>query len=227
MAGGEAVGRGDERRRRSTPRRRRLDPGVARAQLLDAGRELVAERYLGDTLSHLRINDVAREAGITSGAFYHYWDGQEDYRDDVLAALLDGDRVDADPELLVPEARSGDVVRWIGRAVDAATEVLRADPDHRLELALWAHDEPRARERLRERADRTDAVWAHVLGCLLESSGRHAGPVGGLSELARLAVALSDGLRTEALVDESVLTGRRRGPSPATLLLLLLVVGAT
>ncbi len=86
---------------------------------------------------------------------------------------------------------------------------------------------PSAREPLLRRARRTELVWAGAIGPFLARGGRRATPVGGLANLATLAVALSDGLRTQALIEPSLLDRRGRGPSPAALLALLLLVGAT
>jgi len=201
---------------------------VARAQLLAAGIELVAARSLGDTLGHLRINDLARGAGLTSGAFYHYWSGQDAYRAEVLVALLAGDRSDARADLFsVPGSTvPTDPVACVLDAVGRATGLLADDPGHRLELALWVHDEPRATDELRRRAQRTDAAFAAAIGRLLEAGDRRADPLGGLGPMATIAVALSDGLRTQALIDGAVLAPRPSGP-PAALLALLLLVGGT
>jgi AcrR family transcriptional regulator len=202
---------------------------VARAQLVAAGIELVAERTLGDLFGHLRVNDLARTAGLTSGAFYHYWDGQDAYRADVLDALLAGDRADARPELFAPSGEvDPDPVACVRQSVDRAAATLVDDPAHRLELALWVHDEPTARRHLRRRARAADAAFATALGDLLDRSGRRADPLGGLGSLATLAVALSDGLRTQALIDSGVLSPSTPDAwSPPALLALLLLVGGT
>ena len=200
---GRRPGAAMARRAAGGARRRRCAPEAARAELLAAGMELVAEHTLGAILGHLRINDLARDAGLTSGAFYHYWDGQDAYRAEVLEALLAGDRPDAGADLFADPAPARTPTRWpaSGRRVDRAGTLLADDPDHRLELALWVHDEPAARRHLRRRARQVDAAFASAIGDLLATSGRRADPVGGLGSLATLAVALTDGLRTEALID--------------------------
>ena len=220
------------RRRRRTGRRRRLDAATARSQLLAAGLDLVAERSFGDTLAHLRVNDVARANSLTSGAFYHYWSDQGAYRDDVLDALLAGPRPDADPELFVPPpgGQAGPLDRLRG-GVAAAAGRLATDPDHRRELALWAHQEPRAVVPRLLRARHTDAVWATAIGRFLATTGRRCRPGWDLGRLATAAVTLADGLRTQALIDPSILAGRTDGSgrpwSLAEILAVLLLVGAT
>jgi AcrR family transcriptional regulator len=229
--GTEDRGEGTEppRRRRAEPRRRRLDPATARTQLLAAGLELVAERSLGDPLGHLRINDLAREAGLTSGAFYHYWDGQDAYRAEVLEAVLAGDRVETEPGFFTTEEPDPAVAfDALGRRVQAR---LLADPDHRLELALWAHDDPTVRTRLRVRAEAADAAMARTLASCLDRSGCRTAPGWDLAGLATATVTLSDGLRTLHLIDPAVVTESvdRDGRSwnAPGLLALLLVLGGT
>jgi AcrR family transcriptional regulator len=221
---------GPPRRRRAEPRRRRQDPVVARSQLLAAGLELVAERSLGDTLGHLRINDLARDAGLTSGAFYHYWDNQDAYRAEVLDALLAGHRVETEPGLFTADDELDPAVTFdaVGRRVQAR---LLADPGHRLELALWAHDDPAARPRLAARAEEADAAMARTLAPCLARSGRGPGTGWDLAELATATVTLSDGLRTLHLIDPAVVTqsvdGDGRAWNAPGLLALVLLLGGT
>lgn len=217
-------------RRRRGGRRTRRDPETARAQLLAAGLELAAEASLGEPLGHLRINDLARDAGLTSGAFYHYWDGQDAYRTDVLEALLAGERADADPTLFRSEGQEGPA-RTVDDLARRVHDVLVADPDHRLELALWAHQDLRALGRIRERAAAADATAATVLAECLERAGRQPAPGWDLSALATAGVALNDGLRSQHLIDPGAVVDRADGDGRAWstpgLLALLLVLGAT
>lgn len=226
----DEVDRPDRRRRGGTPRTRR-DPEAARADLLTAGLDLAAEQSLGETLSHLRINDLAREAGLTSGAFYHYWDGQDAYRATVIEALLAGERADADPDLFAGPDGDDAPSRRLDGIARQVHGTLVGDPDHRLELALWAHQDPRALGRIRERAAAADATAATVLADCLRRAGR--GPTAGwdLGGLATVMVGLSDGLRSQHLVDPATVTdrtdARARTWSTPGLLALLVLVGAT
>jgi AcrR family transcriptional regulator len=200
--------------------------------LLGAGLELVARRSLGDTLAHLRINDLARAADLTSGAFYHYWDNQEAYRSDVLAVLLSGDRPDAAADLWSQgDDPADDPAATLRRAVARAGHRLADGADLRLELALWAHDDPAAHEGLRRRAQRTDGAWATALGSFLDRVGRRPAPGWDLPALATTAVATSDGLRMQALIDPAVVARPvpvAAGPwSRAAVLALLLIAGTT
>jgi AcrR family transcriptional regulator len=216
------------RRRRGTARRPRLDPAAAKAELLGAGVDLVHEQALGETLGHLRITDLAKAAGLSSGAFYHYWDGQDAYRDEVLRALLAGDRDDADPSLFLAVV-DDDPVEQLRRVAVRWSEALD-DVDHRVELALWAHGDPRTRPDLRRRARRSDAARAAALGRLLAATGRAPAAGWDLPTLATASVLLGDGLRTQALMDPSRLVSLDDGGRPwpvAGVLGLLLVLGAT
>jgi len=216
------------RRRRGTSRRTRQDPATARAQLLGAGLELAAEHSLGETLGHLRINDLARDAGLTSGAFYHYWDGQDAYRAEVLDALLAGERADADPALYEPDDdAAGGPARIVDGVARRVLDRLVEDPDHRLELALWAHRDPRALDRIRQRAEGADTAVATMLADHLHRIDRRPALGWDLGRLATVAVALTDGLRSQHLIDPTAASDRGDAWSAPGLLGLLLLVGAT
>ena len=187
-----------QRRRRTERRRVRRPPDVAKAQLLAAGVDLVHERAMGETLGHLRISDLARRAGVTSGAFYHHWpDGQEAYRADLLDALLTGDRVDTD---LLTGAVEG--LEGLRQATTRVATRLR-----RLERAppgagpLGPRRPPRQRRPPPTRRRRTDAAWTAGLARFLTACGRAPGPGWDLSTLATSLVLLNDGLRTQELMD--------------------------
>ncbi len=217
-------------RRRGTPRTRR-DPEAARAHLLAAGLALAREQSLGETLGHLRINDLARDAGLTSGAFYHYWDGQDAYRAEVVEALLAGERADADPDLFTAPDGSEAPSRRIDDLARRVHGDLLGDPDHRLELALWAHQDTQALGRIRERAATAERTAAEVLAACLRRATRRPAPGWDLAALATATVTLSDGLRSQHLIDPDAvadrLDHRSRSWSTPGLLALLLLVGAT
>lgn len=194
-----------------TTRRRRSPTG--RADLLGAGMSLVTEWSVGDALAHLRISDLARSAGLTSGAFYHYWGSQDDYRRDVLDHLLAGDRLEG--TVLEP----GVGLRTAAELVAAAAA---ADPHQRLLLGLWAQHDDRAHAALARRADRAAATWATVLGSALAAERRRPRAGWDLRTLGRVLVALADGVTVQHATDPEVLP-----PGLAGDLALAVVDGAT
>src|SRR4051812_145767 len=64
-----------------------------RASLLEAGAALLREQPVGDVLTQVKARRVAERAGRTIGAFYHHWDTQDAYQRDLLAYVLDPDRI--------------------------------------------------------------------------------------------------------------------------------------
>lgn len=211
-------------RLRRPPRRRRRPGKITQAELLDAGIQLIEERGLGEPLGHLRITDVARAAGLTTGAFYHYWPTQDDYRADVLAAALATDRVDAD--LALPAAGAGPSA--VRATVGALADRLRVDAGFRLDLALWAQADDVITDGLHRRSASARQAWVQVVGGLLEATGRRPDDGWTVADLAAVGVALADGLRMQCLVDRRVVDETVAGGwRPDELIALLLLLGAT
>lgn len=186
---------------------------------------------MGPVLGHLRVTDLARRAGLSAGAFYHYWDDQDAYRDDVVAALLAAERPAAAPDLFGPTGAGGDDADGptaLDRAVRRAGARLADDPWHRLDLALWAHHDPALVDGLTAVLARTETAWGVALGRGLAAWGRAPDDGWDLDGLATAATALGDGLRTQHLVDPAVVDLAADRPwAPPALLALLLVLGAT
>src|SRR5438309_11360425 len=74
-----------------------------RAALLDAGAGLLREEPVGSVLSQITARAVAERAGRTTGAFFHHWRSQEAYQRDLLAYVLD-------PERIASVAEAGDAI---------------------------------------------------------------------------------------------------------------------
>lgn len=66
-------------------KRVRLPPEERRAQLLDLGLQLLAER----TLDELSIEDLAEAAGVSRGLLFHYFAGKADFHLQVARAAAD------------------------------------------------------------------------------------------------------------------------------------------
>lgn len=92
------------------------DPDVRRNEILDAAQQLFARKGYDQT----SVQDVLDAAGISKGAFYHYFDSKVEVLDDLtermttqtLAAvrpILDDDRLDAHAKM---EAFFGFILQW-------------------------------------------------------------------------------------------------------------------
>jgi len=76
-------------------------PGIRerRDKFLRAGRELVREDQRAGlsraplALSHVRLADVAEREGVRKSAVYHYWHSHEDFREELLEALVTDGRL--------------------------------------------------------------------------------------------------------------------------------------
>jgi AcrR family transcriptional regulator len=93
-------------------KRLRLPPEERRAQLLDLGLHLLAER----TLDELSIEDLAEAAGVSRGLLFHYFAGKADFQLQVARAAADDliARTAPDPTWAPEEM----LVRSVGAFVD-------------------------------------------------------------------------------------------------------------
>lgn len=100
-----------------------------RAKLLDAARELIREKGYERTT----LQDVARRAGMTSGAIY----GNFKNRDDLFMALavIHGQPIKAD---FRPDSNFGEKMRTLAEAVVAAIPERRAGAVHALRFKTYA-----------------------------------------------------------------------------------------
>jgi AcrR family transcriptional regulator len=177
---------------------RRRSAEESRRRLLDAGRQLAHEQPAGLPLANVRLTEVADRAGVTIGAFYHYWDTQDAYRLDLLRHLLDSDRFDtsADAATLVgPLVDAGvALTEVIRQAADHNFETLRDLPDQRVSMALWAQDEAESIRLLRSMYGAIDRSWTALYASVLAAYGREPRPPFDIGTIAVALTALFDGL---------------------------------
>ena len=181
-----------------TKKRRRLNAQDGRRSLLDAGRQVAYEEPIGEPLANIRLPEVAARADVTIGAFYHYWESQDDYRLDLLRHLLEPDRFDT-------WRAAGDVVEPLIDAGAALTEVIRQAtehnfealcdlPDQRVSMALWAQDETESIHLLRSMYVALDDSWSDLYVAVLAHYGREPRPPFDGRTLAVALTALADGM---------------------------------
>lgn len=66
------------------PRRTGAD---TRALLLETGMEMLLQRGISAGVGHIRLQEVVRRAGLTTGAAYRLWADQDDFHRDLSVAL--------------------------------------------------------------------------------------------------------------------------------------------
>jgi TetR/AcrR family transcriptional regulator, transcriptional repressor of bet genes len=170
-----------------------------------------AIRVIGDGgLESARLRDVARIAGVTTGAVTHYFDG----KDEVLLAALDEmvRRILEQETALPPGQSSGEAIIELASAILPLDEVSRIE--WRVWLAFWggAMGDERLRTRHRE-------YYVRIVGQLAENLTG----VGGLSperanHLADAIVAAVDGIGARATLEPEHWPAARQRQTLVTLL---------
>ena len=157
-----------------TARRARRAPEVTRDRLLDAA----ARVFLESGYDGARVADIAREAGVTTGAIYaHFRD-----KADLLVKALAARGVERVGEVLLNDASVpvATMLRTLGQ-IAVAEEV------HPSEVLLL--DAATAARRERELRDRLESVI-----------GGHAAELAGMVERARAQRVVARGISTPAIV---------------------------
>ena len=137
------------------------EPDRIRERLLSAGRELFARRGLRGT----SVEELARAAAISKGAFYRFFDSKES----LLLVLLDRSEIQMQQEILTAVRARPE--RGLELLVDAAVRAVAREP-----LILVAMSEEGLRlvrsrppEEQRELVERDVRLVERVLGALREA----------------------------------------------------------
>ena len=146
------------------------------------------------------VEEIAHEAGATTGALYSNFAGKED----LFLALFE-ERIAADvgeySEIVAAGATLEEQTR---RAGDRWMEILRERPDYfPLLIEFWSYAirEPRLRERLAGRFAALRSASARVASEAAERWGLSAGAAEAGEHLGLFITALGNGLALEKLVD--------------------------
>lgn len=183
-----------ERRRRRA--RRNAEEG--RQSLLDAGRALAHEQPAGPPLEHIHLTDVAQRAGVSVGALYHYWDSQDDYREDLLDEVFSPARFEPPAESPAFDGPLDEVIR-VGAS--AEFERLRSSADLRVLMAMWAAADPEIAPRVTGHFRTVGAQWAAFYEAAFAAYGLEVRPPFTYETLAALLAAIGDGLAVRASAD--------------------------
>ncbi len=156
-----------------------------------------------DGLAALSTRAIVAEAGMSLASFHYVYDSREQLLADVISSVVDGERDVGLAGLSTGlAAGSGDLRSALRGGLDAYLTLLAADPGREqgmFELTQYALRTPTLAHLARAQYERYHALAADLLEHLATEVGvRWGRPV---SELARLLVALTDGLTLAWLAD--------------------------
>jgi AcrR family transcriptional regulator len=173
-----------------------------RQQVLDAAYSCFARNGFHETT----MQDIAREAGVSYGVVYHYFDSKEDVIEEVWQASREAREIrlrKAYEKTTVPDV----LAEFLGLSV-SRLERPESIPEMRLRIQLFGEAllNPRIAENLR-------GVWDYVLELLedLIRQGQGRGeinPVIDTKALARAYIAVHDGLVLQKAIDPEVDIGK-------------------
>jgi len=186
-----------------------------RALLLRIGMQMLLERGVAAGVQHIRLQDVLRRAGLTTGAAYRLWADQTDYQRDLAVSMMKlrfsgpADYLrDAVVDLIEKCAPGDDVIRaaaethvrtaW--RDVDDSTEEAEA---HSFLIALalrtTAHTWPELKEASRERHRESIEAFNEFYQYLMDSYGLRMKAPLTIDDFTQALAAIGEGFAVRAL----------------------------
>jgi AcrR family transcriptional regulator len=192
-------------------RRRRLPPEEARLALLEAGRDYVYANPLGEPLDHVRVTEIVKGLGLSIGAVYHYWESQDDYRDDLLDLLLSPEQfpnvqqaTEAVADRMAEDPSFEELVRVVA---GISYQGLAVTPEReRLTLALLAYADPGIDERLGAQAEAVGARWAELFATYFPAYGLEPRPPFTYESIAVVLMAMVEGMHLRRTVSPSAVS---------------------
>jgi AcrR family transcriptional regulator len=180
--------------------------------LLEAGRDHFYENPLGEPLDHVRITDIVSRLGLSIGAVYHYWDSQDDYRDDLLELLLSPEELPAvhHAGIAVAEAAEADppFEELVRTAATISYQGLATPPEReRLTLALMAYGDAEIDERLGTQSREVSHRWAELFATWFPAYGLEPRPPFTYESLAVVLMALVQGMNVRRTIDPHSVDG--------------------
>ena len=166
---------------------------------------------MGEPLDHVRVTDIVQGLGLTIGAVYHYWENQDDYRDDLLDLLLSPEEYpsvrqagEAVAEAVAQDPPFEELVR-VAATISFANLV--DDPTERLTLALLGHDDAEILDRLGAQSAEVGSRWAELFGVHFPTYGLEPRPPFTYDSIAAVLMGMVQGLNIRRLVDAPAVGG--------------------
>ena len=203
--------------------------------LLHTGEEMVRQEPVGVPLSHIKVSEVARHAGLTHGAVYYHWDSQDDYRTALTSFILErrGNALKDSWNVAMEAAQRGvpfeDVVFAGARE---AFEALRDSPYLALQLGVWGHRhrDVELRQLLMAMYRRSEDAITPLFRAILFACNRELREPYTYDLLAALMTAALEGVVVRSGVDPETVTVPQREEDPSyafALMLMALLEAAT
>lgn len=186
-----------------------------RALLLRMGVQMLLERGVSAGVQHIRLQDVLRRAGLTTGAAYRLWGDQTDYQRDLAVAMVrmrvagPTDFVRAAVEDLVSDGASGDDViraaalthvRSTTRATDDEAEAREAQAFLiALALRTAADTWPELKEAGRARHRESMAAFADLFASLMPRYGMRMKSGLSILDFTEAMAAMAEGFAVRAI----------------------------
>ena len=186
-----------------------------RTLLLRVGMQMLLERGASAGVQHIRLQEVLRRAGLTTGAAYRLWADQNDYQRDLAVAMVrlrlsgpaDYART-AVAELVASGASGDEVIRAAAEAhvrtaavdIDDPTSVLDAQ-QFLISLALrtTAQTWPELRDASNERHRESIAAFAEFYGQLMAAYGLRMKTPLTVADFTEAMAAMGEGFAVRAL----------------------------
>ncbi len=166
---------------------------------------MVLDAPSADLLDHIRLSEVARRADVTTGALYHYWQSQDDYRAELLGQILSPApySLQSSIETQVREAAAcGISLHELVRSVCAAnTDQFFGNADFRLQVALWLNADEDVRDQLAAQYEAVSQEWIEFYRTVFEVYGLRLRAPFTFHALAVTLTALLEGLMLRVAVD--------------------------
>ncbi len=193
---------------------------------------MLLERGVAAGVQHIRLQDVLRRAGLTTGAAYRLWADQTDYQRDLAVSMMrlrlsgpaDYAR-DAVTDLIDRGAHGDDVIRAAAEAHVRAAWREVEDPAEELDahsflialaLRTTAHTWPELKEASRERHRESTAAFNEFYQYLMDSYGLRMRAPLTVSDFTDALAAIGEGFAVRALegIDHPVFDARAADEIP-------------
>lgn len=194
-------------------RSRRQSKDETKRDLLQTGRQLLIKQGVPGRIN-IKLTDVLKEKGLTTGAAYHIWGSQNEFQEDLaefIAAEFEWASIDVlpDPSLDLNEAGSEDRVRALG---EAYLNGFRSREEYFIVLQLWGIQNPpeAVSDAIREGYDLVHQGLVALIEANHERSGDRRWKEGfGPDDAATLVSAICEGLALRGRFDDGRLTNEK------------------